>query len=76
MKKIFIITGEYSGDMHAAMVVHELKKISNDIVFEGVGESNLEHEGVKLFANHENMGKMGLSPKTIIDHIKLGKKNY
>ena len=27
MKKIFIITGEYSGDIHASKVVSELKKI-------------------------------------------------
>lgn len=71
-KKVFIITGEYSGDMHAAAVVQELKKAIPDIIIEGVGESNLENCGVKLFRNHEKMGKMGLTPKTIFNHLVLG----
>ena len=72
MKKVFIITGEFSGDKHASVVVSELKKINPDIIIEGVGESNLESAGVKLFANHEKMAKMGLTPKTIFDHLILG----
>ena len=72
-KKIFIITGEYSADKHASGVVRELKKIYPDVIIEGVGESNLEAQGIKLFRNHDNMGKMGLTPKTILDHIFLGR---
>lgn len=71
-KKIFIITGEYSGDKHASGVVRELKKLAGDVIVEGVGESNLEEQGVKLFRNHEKMGKVGLTPSTIISHIRLG----
>lgn len=74
MKKIFIITGEYSGDKHASGVVRELKKIYPNVIIEGVGESNLENEGVKLFCNHKKMGKVGLTPKTIINHLSLGLK--
>ena len=58
MKKIFIITGEYSADMHASLIVNELKKIMPDVIIEGVGESNLEKAGVKLFCNHEKMGQV------------------
>ncbi len=78
MKKVFIITGEYSGDKHASGVVRELKRICPDVVIEGVGESNLEKEGVKLFCNHSKMGKVGLTPKTILNHLFLGAKivNY
>lgn len=72
MKKVFIITGEYSADKHASGVARELKKIYPDVIIEGVGESNLEKEGVKLFRNHDKMGKMGLTPKTIFQHILLG----
>lgn len=74
MKKVFIITGEYSGDKHASGVVRELRKIYPDVVIEGVGESNLEQEGVKLFCNHSKMGKVGLTPKTILNHLFLGIK--
>ncbi len=73
-KKVFIITGEYSGDIHASKVVHELKCLCPEIIIEGVGESNLENEGVKLFLNHEKMGKVGLTIKSIIDHFLLGYK--
>lgn len=73
MKKLFIITGEYSGDMHAAKVVKELRALESDLEIEGIGGCNLEAEGVKLFANQEKMSAVGISPKIIIDHYKLGK---
>lgn len=74
MKKIFIITGEYSGDKHAADVAREIFKENPDVSIEAVGGSNLAAAGVKLFCNHEKMSAMGLSFKIIIDHIMLGKK--
>lgn len=73
MKKLFIITGEYSGDIHAANVVRELKALDCDLQIEGIGGINLEKEGVKLFATQEKMSVMGISPKIIVDHFKLGK---
>lgn len=73
MKKLFIITGEYSGQMHATRVVRELKKMNSDIQIEGIGGEELESEGVKLFANHSKMSAMGLTPQIIINHLKLGK---
>lgn len=73
MKKLFIITGEYSGDIHAANVVRELKALDSDLQIEGIGGINLEKEGVKLFATQEKMSAMGISPKIIVDHFKLGK---
>lgn len=73
MKKLFIITGEYSGDIHAANVVRELKALDCDLQIEGIGGINLEKEGVKLFATQEKMSAMGISPKIVVDHFKLGK---
>lgn len=74
MKKIFIVTGEYSGSMHAVRVVECLKSKFPDIVIEGIGDGNLEKAGVKLFANHSKMSAVGLSPKIIFNHFILGKK--
>ena len=71
-KKIFIITGEFSGDKHAANVACELKKLIPDCIIEGIGESNLEAQGVKLFRNHDKMAKIGVSLSTIISHFRLG----
>ena len=78
MKKIFIITGDYSGDIHAANVVKALKNLNPDIQIEGVGGENLRAQGVKLLSDQKKMGAAGLSPKIIIDHLLLGKRvvNY
>lgn len=74
MKKLFIITGEHSGDQHAANVVKELKKASKDIIIEAVGGKNLADQGVPLFCDHSKMSVVGLNFKILIDHILLGKK--
>ena len=74
MKKVFIITGEHSGDIHAAKVVQELKIQNPDVEIEGIGGENLKNAGVKLFSGHEKMSAMGFSPKIIIDHLTLGKR--
>lgn len=78
MKKLFIVTGDYSGDIHAGKVVEQIKKLNPDIEIEGVGGENLRNAGVKLFATQQKMGAMGISPKIIFDHLTLGKKvvNY
>ncbi len=74
MKKLFIITGEHSGDMHAAHVVSALKKINSNITIEAVGGMNLASQGVKLFSTHEKMSAVGLSPEIILNHLFLGKR--
>lgn len=78
MKKIFIITGEYSGDIHAANVVKALRNMYKDVEIEGIGGENLQAAGVKLFSNQKKMGAMGISPAILFNHIILGKKvvNY
>lgn len=73
MKKLFIITGEFSGDIHAANVVRELKALDCDLQIEGIGGINLQNEGVKLFSTQEKMSAMGISPQIIFNHYKLGK---
>lgn len=74
MKKLFIITGEYSGDRHAADVVNELKKINPDIEIEAVGGLNLRNTGIKLYCDHSKMSAIGFNTKIILSHINLGKQ--
>lgn len=74
MKKLFIITGEYSGDKHAADVVKEIKKLNADIEIEAVGGQNLASTGVKLYCDHSKMSAMGFNLSIILSHINLGKK--
>lgn len=73
-KKIFIVTGEHSGDFHASFIVKELKKINSNIQIEAIGGDNLRNEGVKLFCDHSKMAVVGLDAiKSLFSHIKLGK---
>lgn len=72
MKKIFIITGDYSGDIHAANVVKMLKTLNSDIVIEGIGGENLKAQGVKLFVDQKKLGAAGISPKILVEHFLLG----
>lgn len=74
MKKLFIITGEYSGDKHASDVVKEIKKLNPNIEIEAVGGANLAAEGVKLFCDHSKMSAVGFNTKIILSHIQLGEK--
>lgn len=74
MKKLFVITGEYSGSMHAARVVECIKSENPDIQIEGIGDENLEKAGVRLFADHKKMSAVGLNFGILFNHIILGKR--
>ena len=74
MKKLFVITGEYSGDIHASKVVEALKSRYDNLIIEGIGGENLKAAGVKLFSDQKKMGAVGLSPKIIFDHLTLGRR--
>ena len=47
MKKIFILTGEPSGDKLASKVIRELKKDKSDIEYLSVGGENLQALKIK-----------------------------
>ena len=74
MKKVFIITGEYSGDIHASKVARKLYELNPRIEIEGIGGENLKSAGVKLFSDQKKMGAVGLSLGIIYNHILLGKR--
>lgn len=80
MKKLFIITGEASGDRHAAEVVKKIREADADIQIEAIGGKYLNDLGVKLFSDHSKgkMSAMGLDFKILFEHITLGKRvvNY
>ena len=58
--KFYIITGEPSGDLHAANLVHELKKCNNDLQIRAWGGERLLEEGVVLAKNIKDTAFMGL----------------
>jgi lipid-A-disaccharide synthase len=75
-KKLFIITGELSGDKHASLVVKNILENQQDIEIQAIGGENLKKLGIKLFADHSqaHMSAVGLTPKILFDHLTLGKR--
>lgn len=75
-KKIFIVTGELSGDKHASLVVKNLIEKNPSVEIQAIGGENLKKLGVQLFVDHTEakMSAMGLTPKILFDHITLGKR--
>lgn len=59
MKKIYIISGERSGDLHASNLVYALKKINSKFVFRGMGGSYSEDAGVYLVVRYTEIALMG-----------------
>ena len=74
MKKIFIITGEYSGDIHGGRVLSLIKEQNPDICAEAIGGENLAKAGAKLFCDHSKMSAFGFSLKIALDHLSLEKR--
>ena len=55
MKKIFILTGEPSGDKLASEVIKELKKIKNNIEYLSVGGQHLNSIGIKSIFDQKDI---------------------
>ncbi len=55
MKKIFILTGEPSGDKLASKVISEIKKKGSNIEFLSVGGSNLQKLGIKTIYDQKEI---------------------
>ena len=73
MKKIFILTGEASGDKLASEVILNLKKINPDIDYLSVGGENLKKLGVKSIYNLKEITYLGFT-KVILNIFKIKKK--
>ncbi|NQU03396.1 MAG: lipid-A-disaccharide synthase [Syntrophaceae bacterium] len=60
-KKIMIIAGEASGDLHGSNLVREMLSLTPDLYFYGVGGERLKKAGVELVANSADMAVVGLT---------------
>ena len=73
MKKIFILTGEASGDKLASMVIEKIQENNNDIKFLSVGGSNLTSLGINSIFNIEQITYMGFT-SVLLNIFKIKKK--
>ena len=73
MKKIFILTGEPSGDKLASKVIYELKKSNSEIEYLSVGGENLKALGIKSIYDLKEITYIGFT-KVITNILKINKK--
>ena len=73
MKKIFILTGEASGDKLASKVIANLKKIDPNFEYLSVGGDNLKSLGIKSIYNLKEITYLGFT-NVILNIFKINKK--
>ena len=59
-KKIVIVAGEDSGDLHGAHLIKEMKKIDPDFTFYGVGGDKMIGAGLNHIEHIKNLNVIGI----------------
>lgn len=80
MGKVMVVAGEVSGDIQAARVVREIKRLSPHISFSGMGSKQLKEEGVEIILDPTQVSTIGFleALKNIrihLSHLKLLKEH-
>tara|TARA_B110000467_G_C18324288_1_gene487713 strand:- start:967 stop:2097 length:1131 start_codon:yes stop_codon:yes gene_type:complete len=73
MKKIFILTGEPSGDKLASKVIANLKKINPSVDYLSVGGENLKSLGIKSIFDLKEITYLGFT-NVFLNLFKINKK--
>ena len=73
MKKIFILTGEPSGDKLASKVITELKKINPEIEYLSVGGTYLKALGIKSIYDLKDITYLGFT-NVLLNIFKINRK--
>ena len=73
MKKIFILTGEPSGDKLASNVISKLKKSNPDIDYLSVGGEHLKALGIKSLYDLKEITYLGFT-RVLLNIFKIKKK--
>tara|TARA_B110000967_G_C18886813_1_gene564524 strand:+ start:241 stop:1371 length:1131 start_codon:yes stop_codon:yes gene_type:complete len=73
MKKIFILTGEASGDKLASKVIAKLKILNSNIEYLSVGGENLKSLGIKSIYDLKEITYIGFT-KVLLNIFKINKK--
>ncbi|MEA2339555.1 MAG: lipid-A-disaccharide synthase [Thermoanaerobaculia bacterium] len=72
--KLAIIAGEASGDLHAAEVLRELKRIDPAIETFGIGGDLLAREGMRLVHHAREMGIVGFF--NVLRHLRMFRRIF
>lgn len=74
-RKIFIISGEASGDLHGANLIKTMHEIHPDLEIKGWGGDLMEAQGMVLLEHYKNLAFMGFTEvlmniRTILSNFK------
>jgi len=79
-KKIFIVAGEASGDLHGSQLIKEIKKRAPDVEIVGIGGDKMIEAGANILIHQSKIAVMGLIEIiACIKHIRHAlnvSKNY
>ena len=73
MKKIFVLTGEPSGDKLASKVISKLKNSNSDIEYLSIGGEHLKALGIKSLFDLKEVTYLGFT-KVLLNVFKIKKK--
>ncbi len=71
-KNIMIIAGEISGDLHAASLITELKKIDDKLNIYGIGGDKMKAAGMEIIYHINKMAFLGFAE--VVKHIPFIKR--
>lgn len=73
-KRIVIVAGEASGDLHASNLVRELLAWDKNLEITGIGGRHMEEAGVKLLSDLARFGVTGLIE--VFRHLRVIKQAF
>jgi lipid-A-disaccharide synthase len=78
--KYYFLVGEASGDIHAANLISEIKKLDSTAEFRGFGGDRMKSEGVQLTKSLSDLAFMGFveviaNLRTILSNISICKND-
>ena len=68
MKKVMIMAGEASGDLHGANLARELGKLDPAVAVYGVGSKQMRDAGVRMLADASTISVVGITE--VLTHIR------
>ena len=73
-EKIFIVSGEDSGDLHGAKLMASIKQVNPKVEFFGIGGNRMQSEGLQLTEHIKNLNVIGIFE--VIKHYSRIKKIF
>jgi len=73
-EKIFIISGEDSGDLHGAKLMASIKQVNPNTEFFGIGGNRMQKEGLQLTEHIKNLNVIGIFE--VVKHYSRIKKIF